>query len=229
MGSTAMSEHHERNRRLYEAMRAGDGAARAELILANEGIALAAATPFVRAGRLAADDAAQAARLGLIRAVDSWDADGSTLATWAALHCRRELAIASHQRSPVAIPAKYRGYSLATLRRMGAAAVVAAIEAEVLPLGDPPAPIEYEPSGHLESWVARHVKRLPGRQRHTVRHAFGLGAPKLTQAEIARESGVRPETVRDGLRGGLERLRVQMGGPKSRKHVAGLLMMGGAA
>lgn len=194
------------------------------LLEANETVVRRGAARF-RPHRLAKADLEQAARLGLLRAMEGFDPEvGTPFGIYASYWVRKEVQRAvAHGEFPVALPVHLGGRALAVAgllraepgtdgpdlgRRFGVGESVAAGLARLVRVAELPADAAADGQPGTEEWVIRDVlDRLAGDLRAVVVARFGFdGAGARSGRQVARELGISEFTVRSRLRRALREL-----------------------
>lgn len=200
----------ERERELAARIRAGDQAARHELIEANSRLVYAIAHEY--RCRIPFDDLVQEGNIGLIKATDGYDPDAGRFGDWAAIHIRGAIRKAAIEGDAVIrVPT-------ATRRRYYAAGREGEVE-QAVPLQDQdePADRESRPMVSREA-LGQALVGLRPVEAMVIRERYGIGsdAPPSgkydtgyhrTIADIGRDLGMHSSRVLQIQEQALGRLR----------------------
>jgi RNA polymerase sigma factor (sigma-70 family) len=214
---------------------AGDRRAREAVVAAYLPLARSVAAWYGNLG-LPFDDLVQEASLGVLEAIDTYDAKhGVDFAGYARFRARRAVRNALTERARLVRLPKHivelrrllereRAQMLAATGRPPTAeelaarvdlpveTVVTALEAAINAVSlDAPATLDGSPLEELVPDVVRRVdeavERLPERQRRIIEHTFGFGEPQESIAEIAEEEHLSPQRTRTIVIDALQKLR----------------------
>ncbi len=213
-------------------IRAGDLAARNELVQRNWSLAMHLAGSYGRRCRCRETDLNQAALLGLVRGADAFDPDrhpGKKFAIIARYYVRLEILAYLYGRELIRIPhsarpseiakrpvkgalrwQQYRAWTESAVAR--AAKVVQGRDHE-LNYPDPSQSCLEVDDSHAKDLeqLRSGLETLPPWQAEVLRRHFGLhGQPRETVRAIAREAGLSTQAVFSIQRRALERLRKVM-------------------
>ena len=218
-------------------VRAGDLAARNELVRRHRPFAIYLGRSYQRRCHCREDDVVQAALLGLVKGANAWDpdyadaaADGKGFITFARYYVRMEIlnylyygrqlihiphtarpgALARHQRAADGMkPNEWeKKRSWIEISAARAGHVVQGHDVEL----DHPDPSQFCPDSddsHAQNLeqLRLGLEMLPPWHAEVIRRRFGLGRPKETARTIAQQAGVSKQTVFNVQRAALGRLR----------------------
>jgi RNA polymerase sigma factor (sigma-70 family) len=215
-------------------VRAGDLAARNELVRRHQSFALYIANLYKHRCRCR-DDLYQAARLGLIEGANAYDPDnhpGTRFLSIARYYVRMEILAYLYSRPLVRIPHSARPRELA--RRPLAANVkpkckehrawteICVAKAARVVQGHDEELDHVDPSQCFQSLDDSHAEDLeqlrlglevlPSWDAEIIRRHFGLGRPKQSARTIARETGISRQSVSSTKKLALQQLRKAMRG-----------------
>lgn len=233
-----MAREAERDRRLLRAAQRGDRRARERLVASHLALVRSVAARYRSLG-LPFDDLAQEGALGLLDAVDRFDARADAdFERFARFRIRRAIQSALTDQSrlvrlPKHIVERRRALAhaaggrpqspavLAATTGLSLRAVAEALAAEITPvsleaLGTSGTDLEApDPERRASEHVAAErleaaLRGLPSRQRTIINRTFGLDAPPRPIAAVAAELGLSRERARTILQAALAKLRTTL-------------------